>query len=44
MPNSLCGHEERLDDAIHVAGVAQIDQASLPSFRLSTLPQKVRAK
>lgn len=41
MLNSLCGHEQRLDDAIHIAGVAQIDQASLSSFRLPSLPQKI---
>lgn len=44
MHNSLCGHEEGLEDAVHVAGVPQVDQASLAGLRLPSLPQKTRGK
>lgn len=42
--NSLCGHEEGLDYTIHVAGVAQVNQASLSRLRLPSLLQKIGAK
>lgn len=38
--NALCGHEEGLNDAVHVARVPQVDQASLAGLRLHNLPQK----
>ena len=38
--NLLCGHEEGLDDAVHEAGVPQVDQASLTGLRLPNLPQR----
>ena len=44
MQGSLSGHEEGLDDAVHVAGVPQVDQTGLPSFRLPSLPQDTRSK
>lgn len=42
--NSLCGHEEGLDDAVHEAGVPQVDQASLAGLRLPNLPQRTWGK
>lgn len=42
--NSLCGHEEGLDDAVHEAGVPQVDQAGLAGLRLPNLPQRTRGK
>lgn len=42
--NLLCGHEEGLDDAVHEAGIPQVDQASLTSLRLPNLPQRTRGK
>lgn len=38
----LSGHEEGLDDAVHVAGVPQVDQASFACLRLPSLPQQTR--
>ena len=42
--NSLRGHEERLDDAVHEAGVPQVDQAGLAGLRLPDLPQRTRGE
>lgn len=36
---SLCGHKKDLDDAVHVASVPQVDQASLACLRLPRLLQ-----
>lgn len=44
MRDPLCGHEEGLDDAVHVAGVPKVDQAGLARLRLPSLPQKPRGK
>lgn len=44
MRYSLCGHEEGLDDAVHVAGVPKVDQAGLARLRLPSLPQKTRGE
>lgn len=37
--DSLCGHKKGLDDAVHVTGVPQVDQARFACLRFPGLPQ-----